>query len=97
MHTLTAEELQSAHLIPYLQTAEQELQTKLKATQTQNEAMMQSITAQRAEIEQLVFGLEAVVRDLEGSVEAMSAGMGRGVDGLRAEIWEMEGEVKAVS
>lgn len=97
MHTLTAEELQTAHLIPYLQTAEQELNTKLKATQKENETLMQNIVAQRAEIEKLVLGLEAVVQDLEGSVAVMGAGMGKGVDGLRADIWEMEQEMKAVS
>ena len=97
MHTLTAGELQTAHLIPYLQTAEQDLNMKLKATQKDNETLIQSIVAQRAEIENLVLGLEAVVKDLESSVAVMGAGMGKGIDGLRADIWEMEEEMKAIS
>lgn len=56
---------------------------------------MEKITAQRAEIEQLVNGLEGIVKDIEGSVEAMGAGVGKGVEGLRAEVWEMEQEVQA--
>ena len=48
-------------------------------------------------MEQLVGGLEGMIRDLEGSVEVMGGGMGRGVEGLRAEVWEMEEEMKAVS
>jgi hypothetical protein len=58
---------------------------------------MEQITAQRAEIERLVNGVKGVVRDLEGSVEVMGSGIGRGVEGLRAEVWEMEEEMKAAS
>ncbi len=56
---------------------------------------MEKITAQRAEMERLLGGLEGVVRDLEGSVEVMNSGIGKGIDGLRAEVWEMEEEIKA--
>jgi kinetochore protein NNF1 len=69
----------------------------LQSSQQENHALMEQITAQRAEIERLVNGVEGVVRDLEGSVEVMGSGIGRGVEGLRAEVWEMEEEVKAVS
>ena len=57
--------------------------------------MRDKITAQQAEIEQLVEGLEVLVRDIEGSVKAMGADKERGVEGLRAEVWEMEQEVQA--
>jgi hypothetical protein len=58
---------------------------------------MEKIASQRAEIERLVGGIEGVVRDLEGSVEVMGSGMGRGIEGLRAEVWEMEEEVKGTN
>lgn len=56
---------------------------------------MEKIMAQRAKIEQLVNGLESLVKDIEGSVEAMRSGTGTSVESLRAEVWEMEQEVQA--
>ena len=97
LHTLSAQELYTAHLTPYLQEATQMLESRLQTSQQDNQALMEKIATQRAEIERLVGGIEGVVKDLEGSVEVMSSGMGRGVDGLRAEVWEMEEEVKAAS
>lgn len=58
---------------------------------------MERIVAQRLEMDQLVSGLEALVRGLEDSVEAMNEGDVRVVDSLRGEAWKMEGEVRAVS
>jgi kinetochore protein NNF1 len=89
-HTLSADELHTAYLTPYLQQATTMLEERVRSTQAENGVLMQRITDQRAEMEALVGGLEGVVADLEGSVEAMG-----GVDGLRAEIWEMDGEVQA--
>ena len=97
LHTLSAQELYAAHLTPYLQEATQMLESRLQTSQQDNQALMEKIATQRAEIERLVGGIEGVVKDLEGSVEVMGSGMGRGVDGLRAEVWEMEEEVKAAS
>ena len=94
-HTLSAEELHDAYLTPYLQQATVTLEDRLRVTQEHNGEMMEKIFAQRAEIERFVNGLEGAVRDVENSVEAMDAGMGRGVEGLRAEVWEMEQEVQA--
>lgn len=73
------------------------LESRLQTSQQDNQALAEKIAAQRAEIERLAGGIEGVVRDLEGSVEAMGSGMGRGVEGLRADVWEMEEEVKAAS
>ena len=73
------------------------LESRLQISQRENQALMEKIATQRAEIERLVGGIEGVVKDLEGSVEVMGSGMGRGVDGLRAEVWEMEEEVRAAS
>jgi kinetochore protein NNF1 len=97
LHTLSAQELYDAHLTPYLQEATQMLELRLRTSQQDNQALMEKIATQRAEIERLVGGIEGVVKDLESSVEVMGSGMGGGVDGLRAEVWEMEEEVKAAS
>jgi kinetochore protein NNF1 len=94
LHTLSAEELYAAHLTPYLQEATQILESRLQSSQQENHNLMEKIMAQRAEIERLVSGVEGVVRDLEGSVEVMGSGTGRGMEGLRAEVWEIEEEVK---
>ena len=56
---------------------------------------MENVVAQRADIEGLVSRLESVIRDVEGSVEAMRIGVEKGVDGLRAEGWEMEQDATA--
>jgi kinetochore protein NNF1 len=83
--------------MPYLQQATQTLESRLQSSQRENQALMEKIATQRAEIERLVGGIEDVVRDLEGSVEVMGSGVGRGIEGLRAEVWEMEEEVKGAS
>ena len=57
--------------------------------------MMKNINAQRAEIEQLVANLECVVRDIEGSIQAMNADESNGISGLRDDVWQMEQEVTA--
>jgi hypothetical protein len=67
----------------------------LQATQQNNAEMMEKILAQRFEMERLVTGLEDLVKDIEGSVEAMGAGSSNGVPGLRHDIWQMEHEVQA--
>ena len=96
-HTLSADELYAAHLTPYLQQATQTLEARLQSSQSDNQQLLERISAQRAEMEQLVGGLEGVVKDLEGSVEVMGGGAGKGVERLTAEVWEMEEELKAVS
>jgi kinetochore protein NNF1 len=71
------------------------LESRLQFSQQENQTLMEKITAQRAEIERLVGGIEGVIRDLEGSVEVMDSGVVRGVEGLRTEVWEMEEEAQA--
>ena len=94
-HTLTADELYTAHLTPFLQDAAVELESRLQTTQRDNQQMIQSIEAQRAEIEQLVAGLESVVKDIESSIEAMNTGNTNGLGELRNDTWQMEQEVTA--
>lgn len=57
--------------------------------------MVGKINDQRAEIERLVNGLENVVKDIEGSVEALRTSEQGGFNELRNEVWQMEQEVAA--
>ncbi|KAK5001746.1 hypothetical protein LTR60_007298, partial [Cryomyces antarcticus] len=57
----------SASLPQYQST----LHARLSTTQAQNATLVTSITQQRQQIEQLIQGLESVVKDLDGSVEVL--------------------------
>jgi kinetochore protein NNF1 len=70
------------------------LEGRLQESQQENQTLMEKIHGQRAEMETLVKGIESVVADLEGSVQAMAGEVAGGVDALRAETWEMENEVQ---
>ena len=95
MHTLSGDELYTAHLTPFLQHASTELEGRLWETQQGNQSMMGTIQKQRQEIEILMNGLEGVVRDIEGGVEAMSTAGGNRVQDLKADVWSMEQEIAA--
>ena len=73
------------------------LDERLRDTQGENGVLMQRIMAQRAEMESILQGLEGVVADLEGSVEAIGEEVGGGLDRLRPEIWEMEGDMQGTA
>ncbi len=94
-HTLTADELYTAHLTPFLQEAVTELESKLQSTQRDNHQTMQTIEAQREEIERLVSGLEGVVKDVEGGIDAMNSGDANRMVDLRTDTWQMEQQVTA--
>lgn len=72
-HILPPDTLLQTHLTPFLNTAQQDLETRLTETQNQNMILMQEIEGQRKEIESLMRGLENVVEDLDGSVTALKA------------------------
>ncbi|KEF59560.1 uncharacterized protein A1O9_04405 [Exophiala aquamarina CBS 119918] len=93
MHTLSADELYTAHLAPYFQQATADLNSKLQRTQQENVQMMATIDQQRAEIERLLSGLDTAVKDIEDSVKAMQSHEEAGVSGLRTDVWQMEHEV----
>ncbi|KAL9107622.1 MAG: hypothetical protein Q9227_007525 [Pyrenula ochraceoflavens] len=93
-HSLSTEELYNAYLHPHMQLATKTVQDRLRNTQDENTQLVEKLVEQRQEIARLTEGLEALVRDLEGSVEAMDEGEGRGVDGLRSEMWEIERETQ---
>ena len=71
-HTLTPSEIHLAHLMPFLEKQATDMSTKLAETQTANTELLATVTAQRAEIEALVRGLERVVNDLEASAQLMA-------------------------
>lgn len=86
-HTLTPSEIHLAHLMPFLEKQATEMNTNLVETQTANTELLTTVTAQRAEIEALVRGLESVVNDLEASAQVMAQD---DVQDLSAEIRDVE-------
>ena len=92
--TLTAADLHHAYLTPFLHQAAETLEQKLHDTQALNADMMHGIQAQQAEIQLLVSGLEGIVEDIEGSLQAMGSDGSSGVKGLRAEVWALDQEVE---
>ncbi|KAK6383895.1 hypothetical protein LTS17_003187 [Exophiala oligosperma] len=95
LHTLSADELYGANVTPFLQQAKTEVSSKLQTTQQDNAMMAAKVNDERAEIEQLLKGLEGVVQDIEGSVAAMYAHEQNDPSELKSAIWQMEQEVAA--
>jgi kinetochore protein NNF1 len=90
---LPPDELFRAHLTPQLDKTKAVLDGRIRATETQNVELAQKVQAQRAEIERLLAGLEAVVTDVEGAAAAATQ---HGTDNnLRKEALQMDEEVKA--
>lgn len=58
--------------MPFLEKQATEMSTNLAETQMANTELLTTVTAQRAEIEALVRGLESIVGDLEASAQAMA-------------------------
>ena len=90
-HTLSPAGIHLAHLMPFLEKQAGEMNTRLSETQQANTELLPTITAQRAEMEALVHGLENVVRDLEASAQVMGQ---EEVQGLSSETKELEMEMK---
>jgi kinetochore protein NNF1 len=90
-HTLTPSEIHLAHLMPFLEQQATEMNIKLSETQQSNTELLSTVTAQRAEIEALVLGLENVIQDLEVSAQIMAED---DVQGLSSEIKSLETEMK---
>lgn len=90
-HTMTPSEIHLAHLMPFLEKQANEMNTKLVETQQSNTELLSVVTAQRAEIEALVRGLENVVQDLEVSAQMMAQDE---VQDLSKEIKMLETEMK---
>ncbi|KAL8656499.1 MAG: hypothetical protein Q9210_000214 [Variospora velana] len=92
-HTLPPERLYLAHLAPYLQQTQSELEGELKRLQSENEELVEGIQGQREEAEHLVGGLEAFIADLERA----NGIMGSEVDGngVKKEVVEVEQDLRA--
>ncbi|BCR90889.1 PMF1/NNF1 family protein [Aspergillus chevalieri] len=94
-HTLGAEQLYQAHLIPFLQEAQSNLNEKIDATHAENATLAQEIQGQRVEIENLMSSLESVVADLEGA--AAAATQYSKENDLRQETIQMDEDIKGRS
>jgi kinetochore protein NNF1 len=77
--------------MPFLEQQAAAMNTSLAETQQANTTLLPVVTAQRAEIEALVRGLEGVVADLEASAGIMSQD---DVQGLGAEIRQIEKQMR---
>lgn len=73
--------------MPFLEKQATDMSTKLVETQAANTELLATVTAQRAEIEALVRGLESVVADLEVSAQMMAQD---DVQDLSTEIRDVE-------
>lgn len=58
--------------MPYLEKQATDMNSKLVETQQSNTELLSTVTAQRAEIEALVRGLENVIQDLDASAQMMA-------------------------
>lgn len=77
--------------MPFLEKQAATMNSQLEETQQANTELLSTVTAQRAEIEALVQGLENVIQDLESSAQIMGQ---EEVQGLSSEIRELEREMK---
>ena len=76
---LEPEQLLQAHLQPFLSEQTVALQSRLESTQVANKQLADEVTAQRAEIDSLLSGLEGVIGDLENASNVLH---GKESDGL---------------
>jgi kinetochore protein NNF1 len=90
-HTLPPSDLVNAHLAPFLTDMRSTITTETSALESNNENLIQTIKAQRAEMEALVSGLEHVVADLEKSANMMQMDE---VQGLSKDVKMVEEELK---
>lgn len=70
-HTLPAKQLYISHLAPTLGRYEGDMRSRQEELARENEEVIARVVQQRKDIKALIDGLEGVVRDLNGSVEAL--------------------------
>jgi septal ring factor EnvC (AmiA/AmiB activator) len=90
-HLLPASSIVAAHLAPQLASQQSQLNAKLQTTQSQNAAFFQTLAAQKKEIEILLDGLEASVKDLENANQALNSEVGTLRQDIRDADVEMNG------
>ncbi|KAL8692284.1 MAG: hypothetical protein Q9218_002653 [Villophora microphyllina] len=92
-HTLPPERLYLAHLAPYLQQRETELELELKQLQSENEELAEGIQGQRDETGQLIGTVEAFIADLERANDLMNKEVDS--NGVKKEVADVEQELRA--
>lgn len=90
LHTLTAQQLSDARMHGFLVKSKTELEVKLSATQHDNRAIMENIRVQREEIQRLVAGIEGLVGDINGAVDALE---GLNGEEMRRAIWDTDQDI----
>jgi kinetochore protein NNF1 len=90
-HTLLPSTIAQAHLLPFLTQQRSLLNARIQTVGAKNEKLADEVRVQREEIERLVGGLEAVVRDLDGANEVLA----EGAQGLREESRAVEKDIKS--
>ncbi|KAF7186870.1 Kinetochore-associated protein NNF1 [Pseudocercospora fuligena] len=86
-HTLPARQLYISHLAPTLGKFSADMNSRQESLGRENEQIMERIIQQRKDIKRLLDGLENVVRDLNGSVDAMEP---ERLEELREEVREVD-------
>jgi kinetochore protein NNF1 len=92
-HTLPARQLYISHLAPSLAGYAAQLAERQEGLAAENAVLSSKILQQRKEIGLLLGGLEGVVRDLGGSVDALTGGGEEGEEELE-KIREMAREAE---
>ena len=82
-HTLPAPTILSAHLQPYQNSQQSQLNAKIQTASSQNADLVNMLLEQRSEIESLVGVLEGVVRDLESAGSLLQGEVGELSKGSR--------------
>lgn len=86
-HTLPAKQLYISHLAPTLGEYDKQMKERHDMLATENQEIMNRIMQQRNDIKSLIDGLDNVVKDLNGSVEALQP---QEIEALRDENREVD-------
>ena len=86
-HTLPARTLYVSHLAPSLKTYEVEIKQRQEELAGENQELIARVLQQRRDIQKLMEGLEGVVEDLNGSVQAL---VPEEMEGLKQENREVD-------
>ncbi|KAG8526843.1 uncharacterized protein KY384_008272 [Bacidia gigantensis] len=91
LHEVPPTQLFLAHLAPSLQGATTQLEAELEGLQRENDALIEKMKGQEEEVEALVQGLEAGIKDLGNTNEIMDEAVEDGT--IRQEAREIHSEV----
>lgn len=70
-HTLPAQQLYVSHLAPSLKQYDTDIKARQEVLAGENQELIAKVQQQRKDIQQLMEGLEGVVKDLNGSVQTL--------------------------